>query len=562
MQGAACVKAFAVLSLSLYSYTAVHAHNDTPLAEPSTTPEVLPNPICRTASRPARSSYIVPTSTSRPRVHAVSATPTLSRPALPPRLSLPTSIVPLDDPVFAIVRQSPARKTPITPGEAVTVCKSPHWELKLSNWIWSNAQEWLEMYTLRYKDSYEVRRHGLVGSIAYRYLGESNFRCGIGMTQTCVAWCKDIVMAVEDLHEAKNVYFVLSSISHFTAVADLVHVCSLPFFPHSIICNINDTLQSGLDSAQGNVGLLAPKMAYTFFWWRETPDDQKRAMVLHFTLLSIQNIFKLLSPFIPWWQVLNKLGEQLERCEADIARAREREHIAWLFMRTAHLLNVEWGWTMRNGRAIQTVNQERGFYLHATGYRGDRTQRYWRDDYGNKRWNWWNYPGEEWTPSKRSFFKCNEQVWRTPRGGRWNAADKYTREGWKRREDENPEEGGNKIPPSHAEYTKLGYWQEKTKDFNNLVRWKEAREKDHSKLMVDMYKMGFSAFTGWIPEAMLAANLWTAQPEAQDREPDLNGANLAMAIGKMTSESRQGLKAGVAELMNPKDISETGRFIE
>lgn len=77
-----------------------------------------------------------------------------------------------------------------------------------------------------------------------------------------------------------------------------------------------------------------------------------------------------------------------------------------------------------------------------------------------------------------------------------------------------------------------------------------------------MYKMGFSAFTGWIPEAILGANLWTAQPEAQDREPDLNGANLAMAIGKMASESRQGLKAGVTELMNPKDISEAGRFTE
>ena len=496
-----------------------------------------------------------------PEINAVTATPTSSRRTLPSRLCLPTSIVPLDDPVFAIINQSPARKTPITPGEAVTVCKSPPWDLKLSNWIWSNAQEWLELYTLKYKDSYEVRRHGLVGSIGHRYLGEPNFRCGIGMTQTCVAWCKDVVMAVEDLHEAKNVYFVLSSISHFTGVADLVHVCSLfPF--HSIICNINDTLQSGLGSAQANVGLMAPQMAHTFFWWRETPDDQKRAMVLHFTLLSIQNLFKLLSPYIPWLQVLDKLGEKLDAYEADLKRAKEEEHIAWLFMRTAHLLNVEWGWTMRNGRGIQTVNQERGFYIHATGFRGDRTDRYWRDDYGMWRNHWWNYPGREWTPSKRAFFKRNNLIWRTPRGGDWNAMDKYTRQGWRRREDENLEQGGNKIPPSHGKYTKLGYWQEKTKDFNDLVKWKEERDKDNSQLMVDMYKMGFSAFTGWIPEAILGANLWTAQPETQDREPDLNGANLAMVIGKMASDSRQGLKAGVVELMNPKNISETGRFIE
>ena len=285
-------------------------------------------------------------------------------------------------------------------------------------------------------------------------------------------------------------------------------------------------------------------------------------MVLHFTLLSIQNLFKLLSPYVPWLQVLDKLGEKLDAYESDLKRAKEEEHIAWLFMRTARLLNVEWGWTMRNGRGIQTVNQERGFYIHATGFRGDRTDRYWRDDYGKWHNHWWNYPGQEWTPSKRSFFKCNNMVWRTPRGGDWNCPDRYTRQGWRRREDENLEQGGNKIPPSHRMYTKLGYWQEKTKDFNDLVKWKEERDKDNSQLMVDMYKMGFSAFTGWIPEAILGANLWTAQPESQDREPDLNGANLAMVIGKMASDSRQGLKAGVVELMNPKNISETGRFIE
>jgi hypothetical protein len=145
--------------------------------------------------------------------------------------TLPTSTPLPENPHFASISASPARKSPISYSDAATICKSPSWELTIPNWIWSNAQEWLELYTLRYKDSYEVRQHGLVGSIAYRYLGEPNFRCGVGMTQTCVVWCKDVVMAVEDLEEARNVYFVLSSIAHFTAVADLVHVSHNPSTP-------------------------------------------------------------------------------------------------------------------------------------------------------------------------------------------------------------------------------------------------------------------------------------------------------------------------------------------
>ena len=432
----------------------------------------------------------------------------------------------------------------------------------MSNWIFSNAQEWLELYTLRFKDSYEVRQHGLVGSIAYRYLGEPNFRCGVGMTQSCVVWCRDVVMAVEDLDEAKNIYFVLSSIAHFTAVTDLVHVS--PPFPR--IPSLRQTqqilrsffYQSGLEAAQNNVGLMAPKMAYTFYWWKETPDEKKRAIILHFTLLGIQHLFQILSPFLPWMQVVDKLAERLDGYSAELQRAKEHEHIAWLFMRTAHLLNVEWGWTMRNKEANPLVDQERGFYVHATGLRGDRTQRYWRDTYGMTGNHWWNYGGEEWTPSKRAFWKAHELVWRTPRGVGWNALDKYTVDGWRRRIDEQPEQGGNVIPPSHGEYTKLGYWQERTKAFNDLIAWKAQREEDNSQFWVDTTKIGWSVFTGWLPEAFMGVNLWTAQPEGQDRGPELNGANLAMYIGKMTSDSRKALQQGFLNMMNPSEIAENG----
>jgi hypothetical protein len=306
---------------------------------------------------------------------------------------------------------------------------------------------------------------------------------------------------------------------------------------------------------------MAPKMAYTFFWWKETQDDIKRALILHFTLLGIQNIFKLMSPFLPWVQVMDALAERLENHAVELERAKEHEHIAWLFMRTAHLLNVEWGWTMRNKRNVMLVDQERGYYLHATGLRGDRTDRYWRDAAGKDKWNWWNYAQRDWTPSKRQFWKSNELLWRVPRGDEWNSMDRYTLQGWKRREDENPGEGGNKVPPSHGEYTKLGYWQERTKALNDLVEWKQQRDQDKSYLKVQASKMGWSVFTGWLPEAFLGINLWTAQPEGQDRGPEINGANLAMQIGKMTSDSRKALQEGFLNLMDPKEVADNGERV-
>lgn len=50
-------------------------------------------------------------------------------------------------------------------------------------------------------------------------------------------------MAVEDLEEARLVYFVLTSVSHFGAVTDLVHVSTsyLIFAPTFILTSIDFT---------------------------------------------------------------------------------------------------------------------------------------------------------------------------------------------------------------------------------------------------------------------------------------------------------------------------------
>lgn len=118
---------------------------------------------------------------------------------------------------------SAARVSPLSTGEATRICRSPAWALTPENWIFSGAKEYLEAYTAATEGAYARKKFGLVGSLAYHYLGEENFRCDIG-SKTCAVSCKDVAMAVEDLEEAQLVYFVLSSVSHFAAVANLVHV--------------------------------------------------------------------------------------------------------------------------------------------------------------------------------------------------------------------------------------------------------------------------------------------------------------------------------------------------
>lgn len=133
---------------------------------------------------------------------------------------------------------SAARISPLSVGEATMICRSPAWALTPENWIFSGAKGFLDAYTVATDGTYARQKYGLVGSLAYHYLGEENFRCSIGTMQTCVVSCKDVVMAVEDLEEAQLVYFVLSSVSHFAAVADLVHV-SISFIFNFILYYIN-----------------------------------------------------------------------------------------------------------------------------------------------------------------------------------------------------------------------------------------------------------------------------------------------------------------------------------
>lgn len=65
------------------------------------------------------------------------------------------------------------------------VCKSFDFTLSVENFYLSGAMDWLEKYTLATRNSNSYRERGLVGSIAYDYLGDNGFKCGLGSTSLC-----------------------------------------------------------------------------------------------------------------------------------------------------------------------------------------------------------------------------------------------------------------------------------------------------------------------------------------------------------------------------------------
>lgn len=72
-----------------------------------------------------------------------------------------------------------------TQQNARDVCKSFDFTLSVENFYLSGAMDWLEKYTLTARNSKSYRERGLVGSIAYDYLGDIGFRCGLGSTSLC-----------------------------------------------------------------------------------------------------------------------------------------------------------------------------------------------------------------------------------------------------------------------------------------------------------------------------------------------------------------------------------------
>ena len=112
--------------------------------------------------------------------------------------------------------------------ENVEICKSRPFALTQENYLLSGADEWLREYTSANQNRKYMNLHGVISTIAYDFLGDTNFKCAIGFQHLCNVQCLTVVTHVEDLRLARQVYFVLASSSHFISALSVVHVCSSP----------------------------------------------------------------------------------------------------------------------------------------------------------------------------------------------------------------------------------------------------------------------------------------------------------------------------------------------
>lgn len=79
----------------------------------------------------------------------------------------------------------PALANKRTQQDVRDVCKSSDFALTVENFYMSGAMDWVEKYTLNSGNTAGYRERGLVSSIAYDYLGDNGFKCGLGSTALC-----------------------------------------------------------------------------------------------------------------------------------------------------------------------------------------------------------------------------------------------------------------------------------------------------------------------------------------------------------------------------------------
>lgn len=109
------------------------------------------------------------------------------------------------------------------------ICLSGTFAPTIENWWESGATEWIKSYTLANAGNPRFKKLGLIDHLAEVYLKKTNFKCGIDTPHRCTVECQEVVARVEDLEDARVVWFVLKSAGHVAEVTKVVHVSS--YFP-------------------------------------------------------------------------------------------------------------------------------------------------------------------------------------------------------------------------------------------------------------------------------------------------------------------------------------------
>lgn len=300
--------------------------------------------------------------------------------------------------------------------------------------------------------------------------------------------------------------------------------------------------------------MMAPKMAFDFFWAKRHTHADDVKLMLHLVITGMGQLMELLTPFVPFVQVIENLHKQLENFDTDMARRVEMEHISWLFLRTAVMFDTiyahEWPGSLKG---VLEAQQQIGFYAHITGMRGSRENEYFGRKYNWDDTYWWLYKGKE----RETERQPDGSAWK---GGYNNIFDRLTRCGWKRREGELCErEGGPAHPPSHNEYTWKGIYQEENDRIKAMREFKEEAGKKMWKMKNDAKRIGIKAFVGWLPTVLLEINDWLAAEDEAPRQ-DINLAWLSLKIQESTRQARTHLRRAHDEMMDPAECGSSGWF--
>ena len=137
---------------------------------------------------------------------------------------------------------------------AATVCRSPEFQLTLENWRISRSSDFLQQWSEQLLGNPDYARRGIIGSLAYAFLGRNEFHCTLGTSHSCLVTCPEVIGLVNDPQEARAVYFILTAARHYLEIMEVA--------------------DRGLLAAQVNVGQWTDSMANRFYWTQETMHDR------------------------------------------------------------------------------------------------------------------------------------------------------------------------------------------------------------------------------------------------------------------------------------------------
>ncbi|KAI5838366.1 hypothetical protein DFP73DRAFT_635349 [Morchella snyderi] len=141
---------------------------------------------------------------------------------------------PHDNVTIEAASEWPALKTP----ELVRkICRSREFQPTTANYWTSETDKWLREFTLANTEEASFKDFGLFNFIAQKYLGCDGFYRGYQgqfPRLICDIRCEDVVAKVHNVHEARRVFFVLSSAAALGEKATIIHE-SIQHVPKHVI---------------------------------------------------------------------------------------------------------------------------------------------------------------------------------------------------------------------------------------------------------------------------------------------------------------------------------------